>query len=47
MVETLHEAGIEVIYAEFPGLGHLDVFAWDLHGPWTLIFLERHLHPER
>ncbi len=33
MVEALHEAAVEVVYAEFPGLGHLDVFAWDLHGP--------------
>jgi len=47
MVAALHEAGVEVIYAEFPELGHLDVFDWRLHGPWTLAFFARHLQPER
>ncbi len=47
MVEALHEAGVEVVYAEFPRLGHLDVFAWELHGPWTLTFLAVHLQPDR
>ena len=24
-----------------------DAVAWSLHGPWTLTFLEVHLHPDR
>lgn len=47
MVAALHNAEVEVIYAEFPGVGHLGAFAWDLHGPWALTFFARHLHPDR
>lgn len=47
MVTALHDAAVEVIYAEFPGLGHLAVFDWRVHGPWTLTFLGIHLRPEQ
>jgi acetyl esterase/lipase len=46
MVEALHAAGVEVVYAEYPGLGHIDITDWALCGPETLAFLGRHLHPE-
>jgi dipeptidyl aminopeptidase/acylaminoacyl peptidase len=45
LVEALQEAGVEVIYAELAGVGH-GVDTWDVNGPFTLAFLERHLHPE-
>jgi len=47
MIEALHAAGVEAIYAEFPDLGHIDVFDWRLHGPWALTFFARRLRPER
>ena len=46
MTEALHEAGIEVVYAEFPGVGHIDLIEWNLMGPLTLAFLGQHLRPE-
>jgi acetyl esterase/lipase len=45
MTTALHDAAVEVIYAEFPGVDHLGAFEWSLHGPWTLTFFERHLRP--
>jgi acetyl esterase/lipase len=47
MVEALHEAGVEVVYAEFPGLDHFALFDWSLVGLETLAFLARHLEPDR
>jgi acetyl esterase/lipase len=46
MTEALHEAGIEVVYAEFPGVGHIPLIEWTLMGPLTLAFLGQHLRPE-
>lgn len=45
MEAALREAGVEVVYGEFPGLDH---FAWDwAHAaPWALPFLGQHLSPE-
>ena len=45
MAEALHDAGVEVIYGEFPGQGHLATADWRLVGPFTLAFLARHLDP--
>jgi acetyl esterase/lipase len=45
MEAALHTAGVEVTYAEFPGLGHLEVFDWSLVGTLMLAFLDRHLKP--
>jgi pectinesterase len=47
MTDALHEAGVEVVYGEFPRTDHLGIIAWELMGPETLAFLGRHLHPER
>lgn len=47
MTEALHEAGVEVVYGEFPHVDHISLINWDLMGPETLAFLGRHLHPER
>lgn len=46
MTEALHEAGIEVVYGEFPHTGHIDLMEWSLMGPLTLAFLGQHLRPE-
>ena len=46
MTEALHEAEVEVVYAEFPDIDHFSVIAWELMGPLTLAFLGSHLHPE-
>jgi acetyl esterase/lipase len=46
MTEALHEAEVEVVYGEFPGVDHIAIIAWELMGPLTLAFLGRHLHPE-
>ena len=43
----LVEVRVEVIYGEFPGMDHIEVFAWDVCGPWTMTFLARHLRPHR
>jgi dipeptidyl aminopeptidase/acylaminoacyl peptidase len=43
MEAALHTAGIEVIYAEFPRMGHGDLFSWDLTGSLILAFVDRHL----
>jgi len=47
MVEALHMAGVEAIYAEFPDLAHLEVFNWSLVGSLVLAFLDRHLDVAR
>ena len=44
--QALHEAGVEVVYAEFPRSDHFTVADWATAGPWTQTFLERHLRPE-
>jgi acetyl esterase/lipase len=46
MEATLHKAGVEVIYGEFPGFTHRSIFDWTVIGPETLAFLGRHLHPQ-
>ena len=46
MVDALHEAGVEVVYAELPSADHFTVADWSIAGPWTLTFLDRHLRPE-
>jgi acetyl esterase/lipase len=52
LVEALHNAGVEVVYAEYPHADHfywLSAFGsegpWELVGPETLAFLGRHLQP--
>jgi dipeptidyl aminopeptidase/acylaminoacyl peptidase len=47
LVTALEEAGVEVIYAELAVESHFSVSDWPLNGPYTLAFLERHLHPDR
>ena len=47
MEAALHEAGIEVIYAEFPGKGHIEVFSWSLVGSLILAVVDRHLRVTR
>jgi pectinesterase len=46
MTEALHEAGVEVVYAEYPHVDHIGIIDWALMGPETLAFLGRHLRPE-
>ena len=43
MTDALHDAGIEVIYAEFPRAGHFVWRDWERSSLETLAFLERHL----
>jgi acetyl esterase/lipase len=45
MTEALHEAGVEVVYGEYPDVGHIDLIDWQTMGPLTLAFLGQHLHP--
>ena len=46
MVDALHKAGVEVIYAEYPHIDHFDwLGGWDTAGPEILAFLGRHMHP--
>jgi acetyl esterase/lipase len=45
MTEALHAAEIEVLYGEFPGLGHPETADWQRMGPYILAFLQTHLHP--
>jgi acetyl esterase/lipase len=45
MTDALHDAGTEVVYAEFPGVGHIGLIEWDVMGPLTLAFLSQHLAP--
>ena len=47
LVEKLHGAGVEVVYAEFPDIDHFGVAQWDLVGSQVLAFLDRHLTPGR
>ena len=44
MEAALRDAGVEVVYGEFPGLDHF-VWDWAHSGPWTLPFLNQHLSP--
>lgn len=47
MVAALHEAGVEVVYVEIPDADHFTWGTWSAVGPFTLVFLERHLTPAR
>ncbi len=42
LTDALHEAGIAVIYAEFPRAGHFVWLEWERSSLETLAFLERH-----
>ena len=44
MEEALRDAGVEVVYGEFPSYDHF-VWDWAHAGPWALPFLDQHLHP--
>jgi acetyl esterase/lipase len=46
MVDALHAAGVEVVYAELPQDNHFSVAAWPVAGPWALTFFAVHLRPE-
>ena len=43
MTDALHDAGIAVMYAEFPRAGHFVWRQWERSSLETLAFLERHL----
>lgn len=43
MADKLHEEGVECVYAEFPDVEHFGIATWNLIGPLTLAFLDRHL----
>ncbi|MBA2598380.1 MAG: prolyl oligopeptidase family serine peptidase [Chloroflexia bacterium] len=45
LVTALHEAGVEVVYAELVGEDHFTVADWTRTGPLVLAFLNRHLDP--
>jgi acetyl esterase/lipase len=45
LVAALQAAEVEVIYGQFPTLGHLQTATWRFHAPFTLAFLARHLAP--
>ena len=47
MVEALHTAGVEAIYADFPDLAHLEVLDWSQVGLLAFAFLARHLDVAR
>ncbi len=46
MVDALHEANVETVYAEFPRADHFTIADWTTAGPWTTTFLNGQLHPE-
>lgn len=46
MSTALHDAAVEVVYAEFPSADHFIVADWALAGPWVLAFFDRHLRPD-
>jgi acetyl esterase/lipase len=46
MTNRLHDAGVEVVSGEFPGVGHVDILDWNLVGAQILAFLGRHLQPD-
>jgi dipeptidyl aminopeptidase/acylaminoacyl peptidase len=45
IVAALQDAGVEVIYGQFPQMDHFDIADWGFNGPWALAFLARHLDP--
>jgi acetyl esterase/lipase len=45
MTTALQDAGVEVIYAEFPDANHFTAADWVVAGPWALAFFDRHLDP--
>ncbi len=45
MEAALREAGVEVVYGEFPGFDHF-VWDWAHAAPWALPFLDQRLRPE-
>jgi acetyl esterase/lipase len=47
MVDALHDAAVDVVYAEFARGDHFSVAGWPTAGPWTLTFLDAYLQPER
>ena len=47
LAAALQAADVEVVYAELAGENHSSVAQWEVNGPFTLAFLERHLQPER
>jgi acetyl esterase/lipase len=47
LVKALHDAGVDVVYAESPHGGHGLRSNWDRVRPYALVFLELQLHPER
>lgn len=46
LVEALHTAEVEVVYAELANVTHTN-WTWANAGPWALAFLDRQLHPAR
>jgi acetyl esterase/lipase len=46
LVEALHAAEVEVVYAELADITHTS-WTWANAGPWALAFLDRQLHPAR
>jgi acetyl esterase/lipase len=46
MAAALYDAGVEVVHAAIPGVGHDGVMNWGRFGPLTLGFLDMQLHPE-
>jgi dipeptidyl aminopeptidase/acylaminoacyl peptidase len=45
LVEALHTAEVEVVYAELANITHTS-WTWANAGPWALAFLDRQLHPD-
>jgi acetyl esterase/lipase len=46
MVDALHGAAIDVIYAELARGDHFTVAEWPIAGPWALTFLDVSLRPD-
>jgi acetyl esterase/lipase len=46
LVEALHAAEVEVVYAELADIAHTG-WTWTNAGPWALAFLDHQLHPAR
>jgi acetyl esterase/lipase len=46
MIAALRAAGVEVNYAELPGVNHFNVADWDRTGTRTLSFFDAHLNPD-
>jgi acetyl esterase/lipase len=47
MVDAMHEAGAEVVYAEFPGQTHMGILSLEQTGKLIDAFFTYELHPER